>query len=328
MRNIRDCNVCVVGGAGFLGSHLVDYLVQERNCTVMAVDNLITGRREFINRRAQFVHADIAHSESYLYKLFKGNKVRYVFNYAAEPYVPLSFKRPLHVMNVNAMGALQVMNAAHEAGCEGILQVSSAELYGSGFEPIDENGLVCPHSSYGASKAAVDYLVQTRWREAHTPCIALRQFNCVGERETHPYIVPELISQIDRGDKVDGRAVVRLGNNSTRDFQYAGDAVRMSVELLERGQFGEVYNMGSEDCVKVYDLAHIVHQAYANGKYEAKTDVVLDQSRVRPWEIWYLRSNNAKLYATIDERPKVTLFNAVVRTIQYYLNAGRRWVWE
>ena len=126
---------------------------------------------------------------------------------------------------------------------KGILQVSSAEIYGDApNHPIDEKYPANPHSTYGASKLAIDALVQARWREAKTPAIALRQFNCVGENETHPYIIPEIVRQLD-GEF----STVMLGNNSFRDFQYAGDAVRMAVELLEKGNFGEVYNMGSQE---------------------------------------------------------------------------------
>jgi nucleoside-diphosphate-sugar epimerase len=346
MRTIRNCNVAVVGGAGFLGSHLVDHLVEDRGCDVLVIDNLVAGRREFINPRAQFVHADITSSEGYLQRLFIAHRARFVFNYAAYPYIPVSFVRPLHVFNVNATGALKVINAADEAGCEGILQVSSAEIYGEGRPDgastgkIDEACPVIPHSSYGSSKAAIDAMVQARWREAKTPVIALRQFNCVGERETHPYVVPEIISQLanpecskshlesKRGDvppiPVANVGSVRLGNNSFRDFLYAGDAVRMAVELLERGQFGEVYNLGSEAGLKVYELAQIIGRVMGFDRVEISED----PSRKRPWEIWHLQSDNSKIYSMIEAHPTVSLQEAVRKTVGWFMENGRKWVWE
>jgi nucleoside-diphosphate-sugar epimerase len=354
MKAIRDCSVAVVGGAGFLGSHLVDHLVRDRGCGVLVIDNLVAGRREFVNSRAQFRHSDITASEGYLRQLFVEQRVRFVFNYAAYPYIPVSFARPLHVFNVNATGALKVINAAHEAGCEGILQVSSAEIYGEGRPEIPSGGNfgedcpVIPHSSYGASKAAIDAMVQVRWREARTPVLALRQFNCVGERETHPYIVPEIISQLagQQSDahwlahaepgQVEGKTVgsrqemsnkigsVQLGNNSFRDFLYAGDAVRMAVELLERGQFGEVYNLGSESGVKVYELAQMIGRLMGFERVEVREDA----SRKRPWEIWHLQSDNTKIYSAIGARPTVSLDEALGRTVKWFLDHGRKWVWE
>jgi len=310
-RNIQGTNVAVIGGAGFLGSHLVDYLVEEKQCNVIVLDNLITGLKKFVHPKAAFIWCDITHSEEQLRRIFIQNKIDYVFNYAAEPYIPVSFARPLHVFDINARGALMVMNAAQEAGVKGILQVSSAEIYGNVDGKIKETDTAHPHSTYGCSKLAIDMLIQSRWKENKTPAIAMRQFNCVGERETHEYVIPVIIDQVAKGD------VVKLGNNSFRDFQYAGDAVRMAVELLENGDFGEVYNMGSEEGIKMYDLAVLI------GKLMGKDITVeTDPARVRPWEIWTLKSDNTKLYSTIETRPTVSFIDALKKTIKYYQDNG------
>ena len=362
MREVKNCPVCVVGGAGFLGSHLTDLLLDHRGCEVLVVDNLVAGRREWVDRRAHFAHADITESEDHLRWLFKTNGIRFVFNLAAWPYINDSFSRPLHVFNVNAAGAIKVINAAQEAGCEGILQISSAELYGEGSLKkdgdrvtaydgfrIDEEATVKPHSTYGAAKAAVDWYGQTAWRERETPVVALRQFNCVGERETHPYVVPEIISQLAKSQKRNGKdwvdaggvksgklvsrsATVKLGNNSFRDFLYAGDAVRVMIEALERGQWGEVYNSGSEAGIKVYDLAKLI------GKVMGFADVKVerDEARVRPWEIWHLQSDNGKLRAALSVFVRdddytdgfVPLEEALRRTVAWFDGNGRRWPWE
>jgi UDP-glucose 4-epimerase len=342
--------VVVAGGCGFLGSHLVRLLCEERGCDVLVIDNLVAGRREFLHPAAKFCHADITGSEEYLRSVIAGHGARFAFNYASFPYIPDSFARPLHVFTVNANGALKFIHAAAEAGCEAILQVSSAEIYGGGQwgdESLDtvadgrlrETASVAPHSSYGAAKAAIDFMVQARWREAKTPCIALRQFNCVGERETHPYIVPEIIGQLSRAREAaahawgvspatgeDGpyRLQVRLGNDSFRDFLYAGDAVRMAVELLERGEFGGVYNLGSEEGIKMYALAEKIGRLMGFGEVE----VVEDAARKRPWEIWHLLADCRKVYSVIESRPQVSLDEALRRTIAYYRANGNRWCWE
>jgi len=231
MRNIYKSNVCVIGGAGFLGTHLVNHLIEDRECNVVVIDNLITGQKKWVNPKAKFVWHDITQSEGSLKKIFEQNKIEYVFNYAAEPYIPVSFERPLHVFDINARGALMVLNAAQEAGVKGILQVSSAEIYGNLDGKIKETDQAIPHSTYGVSKLAIDSLIQARWREAKTPAIAMRQFNCVGERETHEYIIPVIIEQASKGNEI------KLGNNSFRDFQYAGDAVKMAVELFRKNEY-------------------------------------------------------------------------------------------
>jgi len=312
-REIKNCVVAVTGACGFLGSHLVNHLIEDRNCTVIALDNLIAGRIKFLNKKAKFIWCDISQSESRLKKIFQEEGVQYVFQYAAMPYIPVSFQRPLHVFDTNARGALMVMNAAQDVGVKGILQVSSAEIYGDApSRKIDENYPANPHSTYGAAKLAIDSLVQCRWKEAETPVISMRQFNCVGERETHEYIIPVIIDQLAVSNKI------KLGNNSFRDFQYAGDAVKMATELLEKGNFGEVYNMGSEHGVKMYDLAQMI------GKQMGHKEVIIetDPTKVRPWEIWHLQSDNTKLYNTISTRPQVSLDEALKRTIKDYQDNG------
>lgn len=350
-RTIDGKNVAVVGGAGFLGSHLVNHLCDDRRCNVLVIDNLVIGKKEFINPRAKFIHHDITGSEEYLTQVLAGNAIEYVFNYAAYPYVPDSYSRPVHVFNVNAMGAMKVINAAHTVGCKGILQVSSAELYGSGYVhskldaedktrqvKLREDAPVSPHSSYGASKAAVDAFVQVRWKEAQVPCLALRQFNCVGERETHPYVVPEIISQLtaQQGEYEDYSicpegitterdiATVKLGNNSSRDFMYAGDAVRMAAELMENGEWGEVYNLGAEGSIKIYDLATAIGKLM--GFSEVRVE--MDPSRVRPWEIWALQSCNDKIHSVINHRAGTPLVLALRETLKYFKENGGKWAWE
>src|SRR3990167_8680551 len=170
---MQNKNVAVVGGAGFLGSHLADYLALLGN-NVYVLDNLMAGRKSFLPPAANFIWCDITHSESELTRIFKQYKIQYVFNYASIPYVPTSYERPLHVFDINARGALMVMNSAQEAGVERILQVSSAEIYGDVAGKITEEAPAMPHSTYGAAKLAIDAMVQTRWRESKCPAISLR----------------------------------------------------------------------------------------------------------------------------------------------------------
>ena len=318
MRQIKNVNVCVIGGAGFIGSHLVDYLINERDCNVLVLDNLITGQTKNINPKSKFIWHDIRDNENELTRIFQSHQIEYVFNYAAEPYIPECFERPMHFFDINATSVLRVLNACQVADIKGLLQVSSAEIYGDMVGKITEKDPVEPHSTYGVSKLAADGLVQVRWKEAKVPAIAMRQFNCVGEKETHEYVIPEIISQLSKSNKV------KLGNNSFRDFQYAGDAVSMAVELLEKGEFGEVYNMGSEDGIQIYDLANLIGKLMGHESVE----IEVDQARVRPWEIWHLQSDNTKLYSAIGTKIPTSLEESLKRTIQYFYDNGDKWDWK
>lgn len=323
MRIIKGCSVAVIGGAGFLGSHIVNHLVEDRNCKVLVLDNLISGLRKHVHSKAEFVWYDIREDEQVLVQILLKHRTQYVFNYAAEPYIPECFERPLHFFDINATAVLRVLNACSTAGVD-LLQVSSAEIYGDMKGKIKETDPVSAHSTYGVSKLAADGLVQVRWRESRVPAIALRQFNCIGERETHDYVVPEIISQLSSIKTAVMRVpAIQLGNDSTRDFLYAGDAVKMAVELLEKGEFGQVYNMGSENMIRIYNLARLIGRIMGF----KEIDILADHARKRPWEIWHLQSDNTKLYSVISARPKVTLEDALMLTIAYFHENGDKWDW-
>lgn len=316
MKNdIVRTNVAVIGGAGFLGSHLVDYLIEDRECNVLVIDNLITGLRKHIHPEADFQWFDIRDDERELAAILKGFGAKCVFNYAAEPYIPECFDHPMHFFDINAVSVLRVLNACESLNIP-LLQVSSAEIYGDLTGGIKETDPITPHSTYGVSKVAADGLVQVRFRESRVAAIALRQFNCVGPRETHEYVIPEIISQLHTSN------VVRLGNNSTRDFLYAKDAVRMAVELLERGRYGEVYNMGSEASITIYDLAKLIANVIGSNIV-----ISTDQTRIRPWEIWHLQSDNSKLWSVIGKRPLTSLRDALIDTVNYFKHNGSKWDW-
>ena len=97
----------------------------------------------------------------------------------------------------------------------------------------------------------------------------------------------------------------------------------MAVELLEKGEFGEVYNMGSESGIKIYDLARLIGELMGHEKVE----IVVDEARVRPWEIWHLQSDNTKLYSAIGERKPTSLRHALEKTIEYYRMNDKKWDW-
>ena len=317
---VNDCNVAVIGGAGFLGSHLVDHLIADRHCKVLVLDNLISGQKKHLHTLAKFLWHDIRSDENELIRIFGKHDIEYVMNFAAEPYIPECFERPMHFFEINATAVLKVLNAVQKSPTvKRLLQVSSAEIYGDVTGKITEDSVVTPHSTYGVSKCAADGLVQVRFREANVQSLALRQFNCIGPRESHEYIVPELISRIHEIPEY-GKGKIRIGNNSTRDFLYAGDQVKIAVELLEKGKCGEVYNLGSEECIKIHDLAHLIAKLM-----HREIELVQDKNLERPWEIWNLLSDNTKIWNIVGRRKLTPLSEALQKTIDYFYTNGCKW---
>lgn len=318
----------VVGGAGFIGSHMVDYLIG-KDCEVLVLDNLSTGNKEWVNEEATFEHCDITHSESELASAFKRFGAQVVYNYAAYPYIPVSFHRPLHVFQINTIGAMNVINAAHTVNVANIIQISSAEVYGESMGKICESDKTVPHSTYGASKLAIDYYVQSAWKERNTPVLAIRQFNCVGTRETHPYVIPEIIRQI-LSQRIGATTEIFLGNNSQRDFIDVEIAVEAHAELCQWGEFGEVYNLGSSKTIRIFELAKLIFEVVLEvlnrDPVAHSLEITTDSKRVRPWEIWSLRSDNTKIQKRIGAIRETDLKSCIRKLVMDYLENG--FIWE
>lgn len=318
---INLTKACVIGGAGFLGSHVVHSL-KNRGCYVRVIDDLSVGRRSFLPNDVDLQCLDIAdpgHSIEFFAEKMVGMDC--VLNYAAKPFIPDSYENPLDFVTTNTLAAFKLLEAAHLSGVKRFLQVSSAEVYGnsnSDFGKLHEGSCIGPPSTYASTKAAIDNLCIARHRECGVPVIVLRQFNCVGERETHSYVIPEIIEQLSKSNEI------YLGANTFRDFLYAGDAADMAIELVTKGSPGEVYNMGSQTGIQIYDLAHLIGSIMRPGEV---IEIVTDSTRFRHCDIYHLCSDNAKLYTTITTRPKTLLKNALIKTVNYFKEHGNTWGW-
>lgn len=309
--------VCVVGGAGFLGSHVVRELISQEY-EVSIIDDLSGGKKKFIPEGVKLWNDTIEDPDAALLRYLED--CDYVMNYAASPFIPDCIDDPIQALLDNTVGALRLWQAAQKVGVKRILQVTSAEVYGN-----NKDGHLEPISSYAVSKAAIDQLINCRYAEANTPVIGLRQFNCIGERETHPYVVPEIINQVHQYNEEHPNATkieLYLGNNSTRDFMYAGDAARLGIEVLLKGELGECYELGSDwTPIQIYALAQTI-TFNMTGK-EALIHV--DESRVRPIELWSLQADNQRVYELTDLRPTISFGQAIEATIKYFRSNGNKW---
>lgn len=310
-------NICVIGGAGFIGSHLTDKLIEKGN-NVLVLDNFISGSLKNINKKAEWLSFDIRSSPETLALLLKDTQINQVYHLAAEPYIPECFERPREFFEVNAMGTMNVLLACEKADIEKVVYYSSSEVYGTREGKITEETPVFPHSTYAVSKLAGDRLAFTLAREHKIPVITLRQFNCYGPRETHEYVIPEIISQLTKSD------TIHLGNiKAERDFLYVEDAVEMAIELMERGKAGEVYNLGAGSYYSIEQIAKWI--AEIMGK---KIKIEIDSKRLRPFDVERLWCDNSKIYKVINLRPKIPFKTGLEKTINWFYENGYRWGWE
>jgi nucleoside-diphosphate-sugar epimerase len=236
----------VTGGAGFIGSHLVDALLKEGH-TVLCVDNLSTGKVENIahvelNDRFSFFKADIRDLET-MRGLMKG--VDYVFHEAALGSVQRSVDDPLTTHEVNATGTLHVFIAARESAVKRVVYASSSSVYGdSETLPKVESMMPSPKSPYAVSKLVGEHYASVFTDLYGLEVVSLRYFNVFGPRQDpfsdYAAVIPIFIRQLLRGES----PTIFGDGTQSRDFTYVGNVVRANLLASEaKGAGGKVFNV-------------------------------------------------------------------------------------
>ena len=317
----QNKNVFVTGGAGFIGSTLVRELLKE-NANVIVYDNFLIGDNSNLDEvkgQIRVIRGDVL--DNNLKETLVKNEIEYVFNLAAEPYIPHCYDRPTRFFEINANGALNVLLASKAANVKRIIQYSSSEVYGSAKEvPMDENHVTLPLSTYAVSKLAADRLCFTLNHEQKIPVIILRQFNVYGPRETQPYIIPEIITQLNKNN------VLHLGNiTARRDFTYVQDAARGAIALMKQKEAeGEVFNMGTGVDYSIEEIAKVIGEIMNRGKIE----INVDKNRLRPLDVQQLQCNNSKIRNLTGWEPKISFKEGLRLTVEHFRESGCKWLWE
>ena len=252
--------VLVTGGAGFIGSHLVDRLVVE-GYRVRVVDNLSSGKLENIgahlgSNSVELMLGDLKDPEVAL-KAVDGVSV--VFHIAANPEVRVSYTSPDVHFRENVVVTFNVLEAARRRGVKEIVFASSSSVYGEpGSIPVGEDAPLRPVSVYGASKASCESLIHAYTRLYGLRAVVLRYANIVGPRMRHG-VVWDFIVKL-RGNPVELEV---LGDGSQlRSYMHVSDAVEATITAWTRGGEGyQVYNIASEDWIAVDEVADIVVEA-------------------------------------------------------------------
>ena len=222
-------NYLVTGGAGFIGSHIVQTLVRDGE-DVRVLDNLSTGSRSNlagIADKIDLVEGDI---RSYHIALEAMDGVDYVIHQAALPSVPRSVRDPITSADVNIMGTLTILHAARQAGVRRVVIASSSSVYGDNPAlPKQEDMCPRPLSPYAVSKLSGEQYCQTFWRVYGLETVALRYFNVFGPRQNpdsqYAAVIPKFITAILAGDVL----TVHGDGTQSRDFTYVDNVVRANL---------------------------------------------------------------------------------------------------
>ncbi len=255
--------VVVTGGAGFIGSHIVDELIS-RGHEVHVLDNLSGGKEENLNPKAVFHKADIRNLEEIL-PIFSGAEV--VFHLAAFPQVQYSIENPIETNEINIGGTQNILIASQKAGVKKVVySASGGSVYGDCDKfPTDEGVLPSPKSPYGLQKYVGEHLCRL-WSEIHgLKTVSLRYFNVYGPRQSdkgaYASVVPIFLRM-----KRDGEELTITGDGlQTRDFVHVRDVARANILAMENENIGngEVINIGGGKERSVLEIAELI-----GGKYK------------------------------------------------------------
>lgn len=319
--SIRGENILVTGGAGFIGSALVRELLKEE-ANVIVYDNFLYGDRSNlaeVEDQIHIVNGDILSWK--IYAAMKEHKVKYVFHLAAEPYIPHCYDNPEKFFDVNVKGTMNLLMACKTFDVKRIVHFSTSEVFGTAqYTPMDENHPTLPLSTYAVSKLAADRTCFVFNHEHKIPVIILRPFNCYGPRETQPYVIPEIITQLSK------TKVVKLGNiKAKRDLTYVEDTAKGAIEIMRSDlPNGEVVNIGSNKTYSIEELALLIGKIMG---YE-KIDINIENSRLRPLDVSMLQCDYTKAYKFTGWTPKIDIEEGLKHTVNWYLNNGQHWIWE
>lgn len=313
LATLAGSTVLVTGADGFIGSHLVERLLDEgarvrafclynSNGSLGWLDELDEERRDALDvrlgdiRDAGLVGDAVA-------------GVDLVFHLAALIAIPYSYLAPRSFVETNVTGTLNVLEAVRAAPGTRMVHTSTSEVYGTpDTVPIRESHPLKGQSPYSATKIAADKLCEAYGRSFETPVTVIRPFNTYGPRQSERAVIPTVLAQL-----LAGATSLRLGSlTPQRDFTYVDDTVEGFVRMGEAQLApGEVVQLGTGHTVTIEDLVRLCCQVVGQ-----EADVVTDECRVRPTEseVDILLSDPSHARTTIEWEPTVSLEEGIRRT--------------
>jgi UDP-glucose 4-epimerase len=299
--------ILVTGGAGFIGSHLVDALIQ-RGYAVAVVDSLSTGRLENVNAAATFYRADICSPE--LERIFEKERPELVNHHAAQTVIQKSMQDPVLDAEQNIVGSLHIISQCLRSGVKKIVYASSAGIYGEPkYLPVDESHPVTPISYYGISKHTVEHYLNVSHLENSLNYTVLRYSNVYGPRQSpkgEAGVVAIFTRQMLQGE----RPTIFGKGDKTRDYVYVADVVAANLLAMEKSVDG-VYNIatGAETSdQEMFDLLAGLTGYEADPRY----------APVRKGEIYRICLDSSKAQKEIGWQPRFALREGLAETVHYY----------
>jgi NAD dependent epimerase/dehydratase len=318
---LKDKKVLVTGADGFIGSHLVERLLEE-GCRVKAfvyynsfnswgwLDSL---PQETLNKIEIFT-GDIRDPNGVRTAV---KDVDVIFHLAALIAIPYSYHSPDSYVDTNIKGTLNVLQAGRDSGVQKILVTSTSEVYGTAlYVPIDEKHPKQGQSPYSATKIGADHMAESFYRSFNLPVTIVRPFNTFGPRQSARAIIPTIITQL-----LSGHEEIKLGAlHPTRDLLFVKDTVNGFVEIAKSDStLGEEINIATQSEITVGDLAQkLINIINPDAK------IVTEDIRLRPdkSEVERLFGGNEKIKKLTAWRQMYTFDEGLMQTIKWFENDG------
>jgi NAD dependent epimerase/dehydratase len=319
--NLCGKKVLVTGADGFIGSHLVEALL-ERGCDVKAfvfynsfnswgwLDTLPQEKLKALE-----IFAGDIRDPNGVMQAMQGCDV--VFHLAALIAIPFSYHSPDSYVDTNIKGTLNVLQAARKLNTEKVLVTSTSEVYGTAqYAPIDEKHPFQGQSPYSATKIGADRLAESFYRSFETPVVIVRPFNTYGPRQSARAVIPTVITQL-----LAGITELRLGSlTPTRDFNYVKDTALGFIALAESdAAVGQEVNIATGVEHTIGDVANILVS-----ELNPSAKIVTDEQRLRPEasEVFRLIGDNTKITSLTPWRPSYDLQSGLKSTVDWFRQPG------
>ncbi len=316
--------VLVTGADGFIGSHLVEKLVEEgKQVRAFAYYNSFNSWgwldtvSKHILKDVEVFTGDIRDPNG-VREAMKG--IDEVYHLAALIAIPFSYHSPDSYVDTNIKGTLNVLQAAKDFDTQRVLVTSTSEVYGTAqYVPIDELHPYQGQSPYSATKIGADRIAESFYRSFDMPISIVRPFNTYGPRQSARAVIPTVITQL-----LSGTTEIKLGAlTPTRDFNYVKDTVNGFLEIAKSQKtIGEEVNIATQNEISIGELTEeLIKQINPNAK------IICDEQRLRPEksEVNRLLGANSKIMTLTDWKPNYTLEEGLAETIEWLKNNLHRY---
>jgi len=307
--------VFVTGADGFIGSHVVEELLQ-RGFHVTALSQYNSYNTHgwldslpLVNKKLMTLISGDIRDAGFIRDAISGHQR--VIHLAALIAIPYSYLAPASYIETNALGTLNVLEACRSNGIERLVHTSTSEVYGTAqYVPIDEKHPLAGQSPYSASKIAGDQIAYSYWTSFSLPITTIRPFNTYGPRQSQRAFIPTAMVQL-----LGVESELRLGSlTPTRDLTFVEDTARgFAIALESDSGLGETFNMGSGFEISMGEVVEMVCEI--SGK---SPTLILDEDRIRPVssEVERLWSDSSKMHETFGWQPEFAGREGLYRGLQ------------